>query len=151
MKRASTAPWAHRNTQGFTLIELMIVVVIIGILAAVALPKFSGMSKSAKQVEADPILKEVYTLQQAYYTRYNRYGTGTELATHGFLTELSNVATAHGEGRYFWIEITGTGGTGPTATYCAVAQLTTRGTDNGLDIKSMGSGRIITPGVATCS
>jgi prepilin-type N-terminal cleavage/methylation domain-containing protein len=139
-----------RNTQGFTLIELMIVVVIIGILAAVALPKFSGMSKSAKEAEADPILKEVYTLQQAYYTRYNVFADETELAKNGFDINLSDIAQAEEQGRYYYVDISATGGTGPTATYCSAALLTTKGTANNLQTKSMGSDRVITPGVTTC-
>ena len=140
-----------RNTQGFTLIELMIVVVIIGILAAVALPKFTGMSKSAKEAEADPILKEVYTLQQAYYTRFNQFATETQLAQHGLDANLTDIAEAERQGRYYFIDVTGQAGTGPTATYCAVAMLTTKGTNNNLQQKSMGSNRIITPGTTTCS
>jgi prepilin-type N-terminal cleavage/methylation domain-containing protein len=138
-----------RNTKGFTLIELMIVVVIIGILAAIALPKFTGMSKAAKEAEADPILKEVYTLQQAYYTRFNQYANATELAKHGFDINLSNTAQAQAQGRFYYIEITGTAGTGTAATYCAVARLTTKGSENSLQSKAMGHQRVINPGT-TC-
>jgi prepilin-type N-terminal cleavage/methylation domain-containing protein len=73
-----------RNSKGFTLIELMIVVVIIGILAAIAIPKFSQVSKSAKESEADGILKQVYTLEQSYYQRYDTYTDGTNLTTVGW-------------------------------------------------------------------
>lgn len=61
------------NRKGFTLIELMIVVVIIGILAAIAIPKFSNVSKSAKEAEAGPVLKQICTLRGTYYERFDAY------------------------------------------------------------------------------
>ena len=62
-----------RNSKGFTLIELMIVVVIIGILAALAIPRFNQASARAKEKEADGILKQIYTLQQTYYANNGVY------------------------------------------------------------------------------
>ncbi|HEX2203600.1 MAG TPA: prepilin-type N-terminal cleavage/methylation domain-containing protein [Longimicrobium sp.] len=56
-----------QNKKGFTLIELMIVVVIIGILAAIAIPRFSQVSNRAKQAEAGPILKQICSLAQTYW------------------------------------------------------------------------------------
>jgi type II secretion system protein G len=74
-----------RNNKGFTLIELMIVVVIIGILAALAIPRFSKASDRAKEKEADGILKQIYTLQQTYYAQNGTYAsTVTALETVGF-------------------------------------------------------------------
>ena len=64
-----------RNRKGFTLIELMIVVVIIGILAAIAIPKFNNASARAKEKEADGILKQFYTLQQTYYAEHGVFAT----------------------------------------------------------------------------
>ena len=74
-----------RNNKGFTLIELMIVVVIIGILAALAIPRFSKASDRAKEKEADGVLKQVYTLQQTYYAQWGTYASDqTDLETVGF-------------------------------------------------------------------
>ena len=66
-----------RNSKGFTLIELMIVVVIIGILAALAIPRFTQASARAKEKEADGILKQIYTLQNAYYANNGTYANSS--------------------------------------------------------------------------
>ncbi len=61
------------NRRGFTLIELMIVVVIIGILAALAIPKFIKVTGKAKLAEAKTILKEIFTLEKAYFNEHDAY------------------------------------------------------------------------------
>ncbi|HEY0036177.1 MAG TPA: prepilin-type N-terminal cleavage/methylation domain-containing protein [Longimicrobium sp.] len=74
-----------RNSKGFTLIELMIVVVIIGILAALAIPRFTQASARAKEKEADGILKQVYTLENAYYANNGAWAsTNDQLKTVGW-------------------------------------------------------------------
>lgn len=52
--------------QGFTLVELMVVIVIIGILAALAIPRFLGATNKTKVTEFKAVLKQIYTLETAF-------------------------------------------------------------------------------------
>ncbi len=58
--------YRERNSRGFTLIEIMIVVVIIGILASLALPRFMQSTLKSKQSEAKLILKQIYVNERTY-------------------------------------------------------------------------------------
>ena len=82
-----------RNRDGFTLIELMIVVVIIGILAAIAIPKFSAVSNGAKQAEAEPILKQICSLAESYQQK--------EGANAANLDSLAVIGWAAPNAKYF--------------------------------------------------
>jgi type IV pilus assembly protein PilA len=62
-----------RNRKGFTLVELMIVVAIIGILAAIAIPNFLNFRLKAKTSEAKSNLGAIRSTEVAYYAEWNSY------------------------------------------------------------------------------
>jgi prepilin-type N-terminal cleavage/methylation domain-containing protein len=76
-----------RGQKGFSLVELMIVVSIIGILAALAVPKFQSFQAKARAAEVKNNLSHGYTLQMSYHGDNDTYGTLQQI---GF--SLNNVA-----------------------------------------------------------
>ncbi len=66
----------RRLLPAFTLIELMIVLAIIGILAAIALPNFIKFSCRAKQSEAKTLLKAIVVAEQSYRGEFDTYLNG---------------------------------------------------------------------------
>lgn len=62
-----------RNKKGFSLVELMVVVAIIGILSTIAIPQINKYMARARQTEAKTNLAAVYTANKAFYAEYNIY------------------------------------------------------------------------------
>ncbi len=69
--------------EGFTLIELMIVIAIIGILAAIAIPQFSAYRARSYNSAAQSDLRNATTAQEAYYVDWATYTDSTDALTGG--------------------------------------------------------------------
>jgi type IV pilus assembly protein PilA len=126
-----------RVQQGFTLIELMIVVAIIGILAAVALPAYQDYTKKAKYSEVTAVAAAYQTAVALCYQENNAFDTcdlgaegipGTQATTH-----VASVDVANGK-----ITIVPTATTDATATL--VLTPTIAAGDSALTWSKVGSG-----------
>ena len=114
-----------RDQAGFSLTELLVVIVIIGILAALALPKFLNVITRAKATEAKLMLKQVYQLQETFYIENDLYAN--DLAALGFQQE--RLKTEGGTARYR-IELSNASPTGYIAKATAVVDFDKDGTFN---------------------
>ncbi len=75
----------RNNDKGFTLIELMIVIAIIGILAAIAIPNFVSYRQRSYNSAAQSDLKNAMTTQEAYFVDEARYSSDSgRLVTAGY-------------------------------------------------------------------
>ena len=114
-----------KKKKGFTLIELMIVVAIIGILAAIAIPNFLKFQAKAKQSECKSNLGAIYTAQVSYFGEFNTYGGKGKIGTiplNAF--QLINWEPS-GQNRYRYVCHTGDIDAKPQNTTCAARAIVT--------------------------
>jgi type IV pilus assembly protein PilE len=67
----------NKSTHGLTLIELMIVVAIVGILAAIAYPSYQAQLRDARRADGQGALLELAQYMQRFYTENNRFDQDT--------------------------------------------------------------------------
>lgn len=77
---------------GFTLIELMIVVAVVGILAAIAYPAYTDSILKGKRTQGRTALAELMQQQERYMTQQNCYMAFTTVAATGVATATANTA-----------------------------------------------------------
>ena len=86
-----------KREQGFTLIELMIVVAIIAILAAIAIPSLLNARKSANEASAISSLRTLTTVGEQYRTRFQGYASGLgNLSAESYIDSVLGSGTKSG-------------------------------------------------------
>ncbi len=77
----------HRRERGFSLIELMIVMAIIGILIGIGYPAYLGATRNANQTSTISALREIARGQVGYHSERREYATFDKLVEEGALNE----------------------------------------------------------------
>jgi general secretion pathway protein G len=108
--------WGDRA--GFTLVEILIVVIILGILAAVAIPQFTGSTDEARDVTLKANLTQMRNAIELYYHQHNNVYPGAKHFTDGSTTTTAAEAESSFVAQLtLYTDGSGVSSTSKTATY----------------------------------
>jgi type IV pilus assembly protein PilE len=130
-----------RRVNAYTLTEILVVLVIIGILVLLALPNLMPVITKAKTTEAKVQLEHIYTLEKNYFYEHSKYTT--DLSQLGFVQEPLSTS-ANGRANY-QITISSASNNAFTARAAAVVDFNGNGTLNVWEIDQNKNLREVTP------
>jgi type IV pilus assembly protein PilE len=101
---------ARKKVTGFTMIELLVVITLLGLIAAIALPSYGNYVKKTRRKDAQADLVNISNALERYYTANNTYATAT-LGAAGIYPAASPI---DGNSKYYNLSISAATATGYT-------------------------------------
>jgi len=100
MNSESKGPLSAARTRGFSLTELLIVVAIVGILAAIGMPMYADYSRTSKRADAQQALLRMAQLQERFFTERSTYAAQT--SDLGYSDQAPNAANSAVSNESYW-------------------------------------------------